>query len=360
LVSPDKEAPPRTFALQPRPRSPTQLISMMGVIAQFDGVDWTLKDKHGNKANQLRVIEAIAQHPDFNISPKSEKEFQGRTYVTMNPPTLGFAYVDKNNILRITDSGKKAARDEDLEVLFTRQMLKWQYPSFSQGGSGGKGAGSFPLKDKWSIHPFVSIIRICISLEQKKQDPDEGYLSQDEIATFVLTMENDNQVDSIVDQIIDLRNQCRKLNASKKKELRYKTRCKIVEKIYSDDIKAGKYKIRQRPTNSKEEFIEHKADQLYSDFTDTIIRYCRFTGLFIQSDRVKKLKINPYQKWKCELISSDPRFLTINKNINDGKKYYSWFGNPNVPELPWESKQGYIKEIFENLSLAKQNLISLR
>jgi hypothetical protein len=348
---------PRTFALQPRPRSPSQLISMIGVIVQFDGVDWSLKDNHGKKVNQLRVIDAISQHSDFNISPKSEKEFQGRTYVTMNPPTIGFAYIDKNNILRITDSGKKAARDEDLEVLFTRQMLKWQYPSFVQGGSGGKGAGSFPLKDKWSIHPFVSIIRICVMLEKKLQDSEESYLSKDEIATFVLTMEHDNQVNSITDQIINLRKKCNKLSGREKNELRHKTRCNIVESIYSDDIKVGKYKIRQRPTNSKKEFVEHKSNQLINDFTDTVIRYCRFTGLFIQSDRVKSLKINPYQKWKCIMISSDDTFLLINKNINDGEKYYSWFGNPNLPILPWESKEGYITEIFENLSYAKQNLI---
>src|SRR3990172_11705906 len=170
---------------------------MLIAIKKFDGIEWWAKDNKGQLISQTMVGEAIRESQSFDITPKSEKIMQYRTYVTMNPPTLGFAYIDDNDKLRITKAGFQAANQQDLEVLFTRQMIKWQYPSNSHGGSGGKGANYFPLKDKWRFHPFVTIIRICIKLEEMTNDPEQGYLAKDEIAIFVMTMQNDNQIDTV-------------------------------------------------------------------------------------------------------------------------------------------------------------------
>jgi hypothetical protein len=340
--------PPRTISIQPRPRNPAQLIAMLMSIKKFDGVDWWAKDDHGDLVSQNMVGDAIKDSQSFDIVPKSEKTMQYRTYVTMNPPTLGFAYIGDDKKLHITKAGLQAAKSEDLDVLFTKQMIKWQYPSNSHGGSGGKGASSFPLRTIWSIHPFVSIIRICIMLENKTGESTQGYLSKEEIATFVTTMQNDNEVDKICDEILRLRKDTIKARGNQKKKMRIDKHKEKLRIAYKQDIEYGNYKIRQRKTNTVDEFLETKINNT-NDYADTIIRYCRFTGLFASSDRVRRLIINPHQKWKAIEISKEETFLNLNKNIDDKEKYFSWFGDPSIPILPWESREGHLKEIKENL-----------
>jgi hypothetical protein len=358
VTEPKGSPHPRTISIQPRPRSPLQLIDMMIAIKHFDGVDWGAKDSRGKKITQIIVGEAIGQSQSFKIVPKSEKTMQYRTYVTMNPPTLGLAYIDDDGKLRITKSGLQAANEKDLEMLFTRQLIKWQYPSNSHGGSGGKGRNSFPLRDKWQYHPFVSVIMICIRLEKLTGNSDDGYLSKEEVATFILTMYADKQVNEISDEILSLRNKCATKKANEKKILRRKKHLEKLNEVYRDDIDKGNFKIRQRETNSVNEFLETKINNT-NDYADTIIRYCRFTGIFRYSERVKNLAFNPHQKWKAELIASTPNFLKINSDIDDKKKFYDWFGDTNTPKLPWESEIGYKKEILENLkqSLNHLNLV---
>ena len=349
---------PRTISIQPRPRSPSQLIDMMIAIKDFDGVDWGAKDSRGDKITQIIVGEAIGQSQSFKIVPKSEKTMQYRTYVTMNPPTLGLAYIDDNQKLRITKAGLQAAHEKDLEMLFTRQLIKWQYPSNSHGGSGGKGANSFPLRDKWKYHPFVSIIMICIRLGELTGNTDACYLSKEEVAIFITTMYTDKQVNEISDELLSLRNKCVTKKANEKKILRRKKHLEKLNEVYRDDIDKGLFKIRQRMTNSIDEFLETKIDNT-NDYADTIIRYCRFTGIFRYSERVKNLAFNPHQKWKAELIASTPDFLKINSDIDNKENFYDWFGDTNTPKLPWESEIGYKKEILENLkqSLKHLNLV---
>jgi len=340
---------PRTISLQPRPRSPAQLIAMLKAVTKYDGIEWGAKDNKGQLISQIIVGDAIKESQSFDISPKSEKEFQSRTYLTMIPPTLGFAYIDDNKKLRITEAGKQAADEKNLDVLFTRQMIKWQYPSNSHGGSGGKGASSFPLRKKWSLHPFVSAIKICLMLEEMMDDEQEGYLSKSEVAMFLLTMEKDNQVSSVCKEIIEFRNSLSKKSGMKRRQLGFQRHFEKMQEVYQKDIDVEKYKIRQRKTNTVEEFLTIKIANTL-DYADTLIRYCRFTGLFSSSDRVRRMVLNPHQKWKCKMIASEKSFLKINSDIDDKEKFFAWFGNPAIPTFPWESREGHQQEILENLS----------
>ena len=199
----------RTLSLQPRPRSPYQLVAMMEAISPFDEIKWWKKDERGNLVSQIQVGSAIARNEAFNITPKSERILQFRTYVTMNPPTLGFAYISDDDKLKITSVGKRISEGFLLQTLFLKQLLKWQYPSCWHGGSGGKGPAYFPLRDEWSIHPFLCALTICREI---------GYMTKDEVAIFLLTMKKDDERYQVADQINDFRKHNSLLNSRERKE----------------------------------------------------------------------------------------------------------------------------------------------
>jgi hypothetical protein len=340
------------WALQPRPRSPEQFISMMSVVVNFNGVKWWEKDSSGEPANQIAVLDAIKNHSDFSLIPKSESVMQGRTYVTMNPPTLGFLYISnekktEDKLLVITPAGYQCAKGENLQTLFLKQLLKWQYPSFVHGGPGGKGAAHFPLKDRWSIHPLLSTLEICRELD---------YVSKTEMATYILTMVKDSEVEKVIEEIKTYRKEIDSTIGSRaKEEKRNKILKEKMLEVYADEIDNGRFKKRQEdPHVTKEVMIEKMIEAKMRnnhDYTDTVMRYFRFTGLFKESGRWQNLKINPYEKWKVdEILKNKEKYSVINMNYNDDKKFYGYFGNTNEPKLPWETQDGLLKAIFENLN----------
>lgn len=329
----------RTFSLQPRPRSPHQFIAMIEAIAPFDGIDWWKKDAEGNLISQIEVGNAIAKHEAFNILPKKERILQFRTYVTMNPPTLGFAYIKDDRTLAITLAGKLISKGFLIQTIFLKQILKWQYPSCWHGGSGGKGSAHFPLRDEWSIHPFLCALHISNEL---------GYMTKDEVAIFLLTMKTDDDRYKIVEEIRSFRQENALLNSRQRKENTYIKCIEKLREVYQPEIDIRRYKVRQRDRNTPEEMLEVKKRNMY-DYADTVMRYFRFTELFRKTDRVRRLVIDPLNKWKTDMILEDQSFFSINRDINDKEKYYTWFGNPEIPKFPWESREGLLVEIDHNL-----------
>jgi hypothetical protein len=321
----------------------------MEAIAPFDGIEWWKKDEKGNLISQIEVGNAIAKHEAFNISPKSEREMQFRTYVTMNPPTLGFAYITDDNKLKITPVGKLISQEFLLQTLFLKQMLKWQYPSCWHGGSGGKGPAHFPLKDEWSVHPFLCALTICNEVD---------YMMKDEVAIFLLTTKKNDQRYEVAEEIREFRKQNSRLNSRERKENIYNKCIEKLREAYQPEIDEGRYKLRQRKDNTPEEMLEVKRRNMY-DYADTVMRYFRFTGLFKVTDRVRRLVIDPLNKWKAEMILKDESLLAINKDIDDKEKYYAWFGNPSVPILPWENEDGLLEEISQNADLAIKKMAEI-
>jgi hypothetical protein len=321
----------------------------MEAIAPYDGIEWWKKDASGNLVSQIEVGNAIARHPAFNISPKSQREMQFRTYVTMNPPTLGLAYIADDNRLKITPVGKLISEGVLLQTLFLKQLLKWQYPSCWHGGSGGKGPAHFPLRNEWNIHPFLCALSICNEI---------GYMTKDEVAIFLLTMKKDDQRYEIAEEIQEFRQENSRLNARERKENIYNKCIEKLREAYQPEINENRYKLRQRKSNTPEELLEVKRRNMY-DYADTIMRYFRFTELFRVTDRVRRLVIDPYNKWKAKMILEDKSFLNINRDIDNKEKYYAWFGDHSIPKLPWENEEGLLIEISHNLEIAFQKMTEI-
>ena len=226
------------WSLQPRPRSPEQFISMMKVLTNFNGVLWWEKDENKDPINQIAVLNAINEHPDFSLVPKTENVFQGRTYVTMNPQTLGFIYITsgptEGKQLMVTKAGYWAAEEENIQTLFIKQLLKWQYPSYAHGGPGGKGPKHFPLKNRWSIHPFLSTLEICRELE---------FINKIEMAIFILTMVTDNDTDKVIEEIVSYRKIIDTIRgARRKKEKRNSILKNKMMEVYQNEIDLNRYK----------------------------------------------------------------------------------------------------------------------
>ena len=350
----------RTYNLQPRPRSPWQFLHMLELSIPFlKGKNWIAKDTASRNVTQIEYYEMLAADPAFNLKPGKEDEQRARTYLTMNATRLGFCYKDKINkqkeIMTFTPAAKLLSEGQIIEQTWLKQMMKWQIPSQSD-------MNQHMLKN--SFHPFLSAVRICLLLGSLTKDSNEEFLSKWEYAVFVLTMTNDKQCEINAKEIIKLRkkiaNTTGKTKKNKVREKYHVERLKDI--IYKEDIAAGRFGKRQDPTGKATITSElvRRRKQNENDYTDTIIRFMRATGIFVASDRMRRLRINPRLRWKAVLIDKKvTELFKINKNFQDVEKFYSWFGNTDEPKLPWESIDGYQEEIKENLDHVKIILSTL-
>ena len=306
----------RTYNLQPRPRSPWQFLHMLELSIPFlKGKNWIAKDTASRNVTQIEYYEMLAADPAFNLKPGKEDEQRARTYLTMNATRLGFCYKDKINkqkeIMTFTPAAKLLSEGQIIEQTWLKQMMKWQIPSQSD-------MNQHMLKN--SFHPFLSAVRICLLLGSLTKDSNEEFLSKWEYAVFVLTMTNDKQCEINAKEIIKLRkkiaNTTGKTKKNKVREKYHVERLKDI--IYKEDIAAGRFGKRQDPTGKATITSElvRRRKQNENDYTDTIIRFMRATGIFVASDRMRRLRINPRLRWKAVLIDKKvTELFKINKNF---------------------------------------------
>ena len=355
-VSTRTTAPQKTYNMAPRPRSPWQFQVMIKIALGFDGKHWNFKNSNGEMQTQIEFVNALKADPKFVLKENQQEEMRARTYLTMNPTRLGFCYKEKiktkgekKDILRFTPAAKQLAKEENIEYVWLKQLLKWQIPSYQDNEK-------HMLKN--SSHPFLSAIKICLKLGKLTDDRDQEYLSKEEVGIFLITMTNDNQADGIAHEIIKLRKTLDGKKKSEKRVLRKEYHINRLKTItYKADIKAGHYQKRQSSKKiTPDEFVIHKAGQHISDYSDAGIRYMRATGIFVVSSRVSRLRLNQRQRWKAEQIANDTNLRKLNCDYTNVEKFYEWFGDLSKPKLPWENKDGYKQEIFENLKYVKENL----
>ena len=340
----------RTYNLMPRPRSTWQIIPLLEIGKGFlDGKNWIEKDLNNKNITQYSLYEALAASEHFELVPGREDEMRGRTYLTMNPMRLGLCWKKANSTnnqqIVFTPVADALIKRENIEQVWLKQMLKWQIPSTSD---------KQPHMQKNSFHPFLASILVCIHLGVLTKKPEQEYLSKWEYSVFVLTMTNDKHATIIAKDILMVRMKVRNLKKTQKDQYRLAYAIKHLKWIYKDDIKAGRFSKRQQDPNKPKLTIDEEAErrvrQNETDFTDTTMRYMRATGIFVASDRVKRLRLDPRNRWKAIELAKSIELTKINTDYTNVQKFYSWFGNPNEPKLPWESIPGYNQEIFQNLN----------
>ena len=230
---------------------------------------------------------------------------------------LGFIELLRNQPLLITKAGRELMEGRELEDLFLRQLLKWQYPSPNHN--------SRDYVELFSIHPFLETLRLVRDLEG---------LSKVEIALFALPFTNYKHYSKVKRAIEKFRIEFSKQAAGVERESwvrsYYQQR---VREIYQDDIASGRTSTREGG-DGVAELIRKKVGNL-NDYADSSMRYFLATGLFTfsSSGRIYRLSLLPERHAEVDQILQNTSRQPL--AFDDAKNFVmSYLGNPHLPVLP--------------------------
>ncbi len=314
----------RTWYVPCSPRSPEKIAPELGVLAQLEGVPWRERDWSGALIHQVAFANSLRQLETFegNISAR-DPAFSARDRLAPMQ-TYGFAYVDSQGRMRITAAGNRLIAGIRTQELFLKQLLKWQYPSWQHGGS-PRTKSHYPPASQMSIFPFAETLRACRELEG---------LSKEEIAIFLLPVFNSADVSAAIQAILDFRLALGERQGRPRKEFVRDQHRERFAMIYAQEINTGKISTRESPTATADAFLRKKMRNSL-DVADAVIRYFRATGLFTLSADFHGLRISPLHRAEVDHILDRMTFTPVDF-YNDVDLFYSYFGNPDTPLLPWE------------------------
>lgn len=312
----------RTWSVPTSPRSPHKLRNELKLLSRLDGRNWWEKDSKGRLINQLKFARMLKES-DFFEGTVSEKypAFSARDRCRAFW-TYGFAFVDRNNILHITEAGWRLIRGERIEELFFKQLLKWQYPSWQHGGN-PKTRHNY--LDTMNVFPFVETLRVI---------QEVGWLTKEEIAIFLLPCLTKNQFQRCPEVIRNFRQEIKKRRAGRpRKEFIQNFHFNRFKKLYKEDIRLGRITTREIPTTTVESFVAKKMRNSL-DYADAATRYFQYTSFLTRTP--KGLEIVPFLRDEVDRILTEMEFK-INTDYDDVEKFYEYMGNPELPLLPWEN-----------------------
>ncbi len=291
--------------------------------------------------------------------------------------------------IQIMAPGRALLNENILEEdIFLRQLLKLQLPSPIE-----RGAKNF------SVHPLFVVIKSAFELQK------QGYsgLNRDEIAAFIQTTINDNDVPNTIKNIIEYKNKKTSIKGlvDKRRYFRsvlisiikdlykdeYEIRQSNLKKIYSktsnnpnylnsDEIDDNLIQITETgkgPNVAKavrtrelfknalknrepfqeldnilaEHFLGTKANTLI-DYSDTTVRYSMATGLFTINGTSLAIKQDRLHFVADYLSTGNPKLL-------DDKEFLDGFYNENLPEIPTDR----LEFLKSDIQLLKQSAKSV-
>lgn len=305
-----KTAETRAWFMATSPRSPYKLPGTLRLLLPFDGGRW-------DNAAQLRYAELLKESETYEGEVSAgHTAFAARDRINRAPQMLGFvrlSSVGKTKVLHITDAGKRLSNGEQLEDLFLRQLLKWQFPSPAHDGA--------QYQDNFCIKPFLEALRLI---------RDADGLSKSELALFGLTLTKFKHYSRQKAALLRYREE---LNAAEgqlgKKQARAEYAARWLRRIYQDDIRQGHTVIREGGKG----FIETKWRNL-RDYADAAFRYFQATGLFSISAKGYRLRIQPDRLPEANQLLAETKREP--KAFSDHDTFYAHFGNPDAPRLPGE------------------------
>jgi hypothetical protein len=295
------------------PREPKKLLPELKLLLKYDGKEWTEKE-------QVLFAESLKGLDSFEGEGyDNEPAFSARDRVA-KLKKYGFAFVTKEQgkkILHITEAGKEILKSRIPEEIFLKQMLKWQYPSNQH-----RSKTQYP-PDRFIIRPFIFTLKLIMALKG---------ISKTELAIFAFTTTDENKLNSIVDEI--------KLYRKRREAISGKTK---------------KLQFDERYFTKKLRGLKHLKLNSYYDMADALTRHLRFTPLFTTSGN--KIILSENMKSLSEWIISQP--ISINTDYDDEKKFYSYFGNPNLPTTILDDSKMLVNSIniiYEQITTLKKHL----
>lgn len=309
------------------PRNPKLIPGILGVIK-----DNNLNNQPYNEQLQIDFYKAYAAS-DVGIrgaNTSKDQAFAGRDKLTRAPQALGFLLVRQGKKLTITNAGNLLMNPNLFEDVLLHQVLKFQLPSPLHRESEDN-------KGKFKIKPFLEILRLINEL---------GYLTYQELEIFGMSLTDYRNFDDTVDKIKQFREdrkKVRKNNRSLKKfaaDVKWKT---YIEK-YADVIAMSDFKTRESNTEDIKSFMKKKLSNL-GDYTDSIFRTLRETGLFVMTEG-KSISISPSRKDEVDYILKriDRNPLPVETNRD---KFDSYMFDPEQPILLADNKRQLEKQLTE-------------
>lgn len=297
----------RAWFFPTSPRSPDVVEEDFRLIKDLDGVYW-------NKQTQTDFGKRWAASAGGRSTPK-DPAFTARDRVTRAPKLLGLITIPPMQTapIRLTKTGRLYLQLSNKRSLYTKQLLKIQFPSPLHGGN------SYDLMD---IKPLIAVALI---LEKA------GPLSKEEFQLFVLTTIRSDQINQSVRDIKDFRTKLLGAQAGlPRKKLRKSLAEKRVAQVYKDDIDAGNTYVRE----GSKKFIQTKLKTL-QDYADAAFRYLLATELFTVNPRTNRLT-------KASMYAEDFDYIVSKLNASaepcSKETYVNWadnyLGDPSIPSLP--------------------------
>ena len=231
-------------------------------------------------------------------------EMRGRQ--SYNPiEKMGFANLDENNCVKITDFGRHFLREDyDLGEVFFRSFLKWQYPNPDV-------ISDYPA-NAYNVKPFIVTLHLINKVNSlcEQQKMQVKGVSRVEFALFFTTLADYRSIEIVAQNLLEFR---------------------------------GKYEALQKQ-NQRDVFVQQYFEQHFSDFqylqnafdyADNIIRNFRLTrylhlrgnNFYLDLESRRKIEIDA-------LLTSDSGEAL---SFGDISQWQNYLGNINLPVLPWET-----------------------
>ncbi|MBQ3352713.1 AlwI family type II restriction endonuclease [Candidatus Saccharibacteria bacterium] len=309
-----------------KPRSIIKTVQWFKEFGKFDGKNWDeyIDVPIGKVSKKIHPIRreyiynahrdedpflgglTLSQYISGEFDGKKDKESNGRNDKTTYE-FFGFAYVDENGIIHVSDVGKLIINGTFDDEDFLKQLLKLYFPNQISSKSGmGCFNGIFPME------------LLLKAIERYK------YLNRSEVA-LLFGCSDSSKMDDMLKAIGKFRNGYERLK-NKNNEKAVKDLCAkvFVEAYGNTSVKIGSY----------------------YDYAEAFCRSLSYTGLFKLSGRSIATKVicASYSIAKIEMLLQKYNFYTPSfKNVDD---YMSWYGNPNATILPWDDAKSR-RELLE-------------
>jgi hypothetical protein len=220
----------------------------------------------------------------------------------------------------ITDLAKKWLDHKiDDYALFTKFLLKWQYPNPIESGY-----------SDFDIKPFVGTLTLLREINKRWEELGENPvgLSKIEYQLFVPSLIKHDQIADLVDEIVEFR-----------RTVRSKTG--VAKKDYINEY--SKHRVEEVMGSSK----KLKKDlNNWKDYTDSSIRYFRMSGLIAL--RGKDTHVD-FAEDKCVEINAILDAISGKaEEYKDDEAYFNYLSNEHSLELPWNNSKD-LKKIIEQL-----------
>jgi hypothetical protein len=319
-----------TWYVSCSPRNPEKIAPELKLLATLEGREWNQRNSEGKLVTQLQFARLLAESDEFEGSISTDPAFSARDrFAPM--ATYGFAYLDRERRVRITEAGRQLIDGKRPNEVFLRQLLKWQYPSNQHSGLEYEVRPGLFGEKGFEILPFVNTLQILVKTDG---------LTKREIAMFLLPKRTMAGNAAVVKRILQYRERRNKLQGrDPRRKFDDKVHRSIFRKLYG--LRFRRQHGTDDPTDKTvaEDLLRKVRSSI--DVADAAMRLFRYTGLLTTHyDRLSIAKGRDVDVGA--LLSRGWRLVDF---YRDTERFYKYYGSATTPALPWDDRDALLTRI---------------